>query len=292
LQDFVYERPETIEEAIVAMRANDAYALAGGTDLVPQLREGRRRAARIVDLKHIPEMTAIMLLPDGSVSIGAAATATAVARHTAIAAGYPAIAEAAQLIGGVQVQNRASFGGNICNAAPSADGVPALICHGAQALIAGPGGTRKMPVEAMFAGPGRTTLAPGELMVAIQLPPVAPRTAGAYLRFTPRREMDIAIAGAAGWLRLGADGIIAEARVALASVAPMPIRAPTAEKKLLGQRPSGVLFEEAGRCAAQDARPISDTRGSAGYRRTLVAVLMARALADCGRRLGLEVAVA
>ncbi len=292
MQDFVYERPETIGEAIAAMRADDARALAGGTDLVPQLREGRRRAARIVDLKHIPEMTAITVLPDGSVSIGAAATATAVARHAAIAAGYPAVAESAQLIGGVQVQNRASLGGNICNAAPSADGVPALICHGAQALIAGPEGTREMPVEAMFAGPGRTTLAPGELMVAIRLPPVAPRTAGAYLRFTPRREMDIAIAGAAAWLRLGEDGAIAEARLALASVAPTPIRAPTAEKKLLGERPSAALFEEAGRLAAQDARPISDTRGSAGYRGTLVAVLTARALADCGRRLGLEVAVA
>jgi len=292
LQDFTYKRPETIEEAIVAMRANDAYAIAGGTDLVPQLREGRRRAAHIVDLKHIPEMTAITLLPDGSVSIGAAVSATAIARHAAIAAGYPAVAESAQLIGGVQVQNRASLGGNICNAAPSADGVPALICHGAQALIAGPEGTREIPVEAIFAGPGRTTLAPGEIMVAIRLPPVARRAAGAYLRFTPRREMDIAIAGAAAWLRLGADGAIAEARVTLASVAPTPIRAPTAERKLLGERPDAALFEDTGRCAAQDAHPISDTRGTAGYRTTLVSVLVARALADCGRRLGLEVAVA
>jgi carbon-monoxide dehydrogenase medium subunit len=292
LQDFVYERPETVGEAIVAMRADDARALAGGTDLVPQLREGRRGAARIVDLKHIREMTAITVLPDGSVSIGAAASATAVARHAAVAAGYPAVAESALLIGSVQVQNRASLGGNICNAAPSADGVPALICHGAQALIVGPNGTREMPVEAIFAGPGRTIIEPGELMVAIYLPPAAPGAAGAYRRFTPRREMDIAVAGAGAWIRLGQDGTIAEARLALASVAPTPIRAPTAEQKLVGERPSGVLFEEAGRLAAQDARPISDMRGSAGYRATLVAVLMARALADCGRRLGLEVAVA
>jgi carbon-monoxide dehydrogenase medium subunit len=292
LQDFVYERPETIGEAIVAMRANDARALAGGTDLVPQLREGRRRAARIVDLKHIPQMTAITLLPDGGVSIGAAATAAAVARHAAIAAGYPAIAESALLIGGVQVQNRASLGGNICNAAPSADGVPALICHGAQAQIVGPAGTREVPVEAIFAGPGRTTLEAGEIMVAIRLPPVVAGAAGAYRRFTPRREMDIAVAGASAWLRLGEDGTIAEARLALASVAPTPIRAPEAERKLVGERPSGALFEEAGRLAAQDARPISDMRGSAGYRGTLVAVLVARALADCGRRLGLEVVVA
>lgn len=292
MQDFLYERPETIGEAIVAMRADDARALAGGTDLVPQLREGRRSAARIVDLKHIPEMTAITVLPDGGVSIGAAATATAVARHAALAAGYPAVAESAQLIGGVQVQNRASLGGNICNAAPSADGVPALICHGARTLIAGPEGTREMPVEAIFTGPGRTILAAGELLVAIRLPPVAPSAAGAYRRFTPRREMDIAIAGAGAWLRLGEDGAIAEARLALASVAPTPIRAPTAEAKLVGERPSDALFEEAGRLAAQDAHPISDTRGSATYRGSLVAVLMARSLADCGGRLGLEVAVA
>ena len=292
MQDFVYERPETIREAIAAMRADDARALAGGTDLVPQLREGRRRAARIVDLKHIPEMMEITVLPDGSVSIGAAATATAVARHAAIAVGYPAVAESAQLIGGVQVQNRASLGGNICNAAPSADGVPALICHGAQAVIAARDGMREMPVETIFAGPGRTTLAADELLIAIRLPLVAPNSAGAYRRFTPRREMDIAVAGTGAWLRFGHDGTIEEARLALASVAPTPIRAPTAERKLLGERPSGTLFEEAGRLAAKDARPVSDTRGSAIYRGTLVAVLVARVLGECSRRIGIEVEVA
>jgi xanthine dehydrogenase FAD-binding subunit len=292
LQEFVYERPGSVADALAALRAADARALAGGTDLVPQMREGRRCAARVIDLKHIPELTAITVLPDGGVSIGAAVTATAVARHARIAADYPAVAESAQLIGGLQVQNRASLGGNICNAAPSADGVPALICHGAQAVIAGASGTRDMPVEAIFAGPGRTTLAPGELLLAIRLPAPAPRSAAAYLRFTPRREMDIAIAGAAAWLQLDPNGTIAEARVALASVAPTPIRAPAAERKLIGARPGDVLFEEAGRCAAQDARPISDTRASADYRATLVAVLTARALAICSRRLGLEVPAA
>jgi carbon-monoxide dehydrogenase medium subunit len=226
------------------------------------------------------------------VSIGAAVSANAVARHAAILAGYLAVTESAQLIGGVQVQNRASLGGNICNAAPSADGVPALICHGAQALIASPEGTREMPVEAIFAGPGRTTLAAGELLIAIRLPPAVPNSAGAYRRFTPRREMDIAIAGAGAWLRIGHNGTIAEARLALASVAPTPIRAPTAERKLVGERPSDALFEEAGRLAAKDARPISDTRGSAAYRNTLVAVLMARVLGECSRRSGIEVEVA
>ena len=291
MQEFVYERPGTIEEAVAAIGAGDARPLAGGTDLVPQLREGRRQAGRIVDLKFVPEMMAIATLADGGVSIGAAATAAAVARHAAIAARYPAVAQSAQLIGGVQVQNRASLGGNICNAAPSADGVPALICHAARALIAGPTARREMPVESLFAAPGRTNLAADELLVAIVLPPAGPRAAAAYLRFTPRREMDIAVAGAGAWLRLDADGAIAEARIALASVAPTPIRATTAEQKLMGERPSRALFEEAGRRAAQDARPISDTRGSADYRRTLAAVLTARALSRCGGQLGCEVVV-
>jgi CO/xanthine dehydrogenase FAD-binding subunit len=290
LQEFVYERPGSVEEAVAAIAAGDARALAGGTDLVPQLREGRRQTGRIVDLKFVPEMMAIAVLPDGGVSIGAATTAAVVARHPVIAARYPAVAQSAQLIGGVQVQNRASLGGNICNAAPSADGVPALICHAARALIAGPKGRREMPVESLFAAPGRSNLAADELLVAIVLPPAEERTAAAYLRFTPRREMDIAVAGAGAWLRLE-DGAIAQARIALASVAPTPIRAATAERTLVGERPSRALFEAAGRLAAQDARPISDTRGSADYRKTLVAVLTARALADCGGQLGFEVTV-
>lgn len=288
MRDFVYDRPGTIEEAVAALGQGEARALAGGTDLIPQLREGRRRAGRIVDLKGISQLTAIAALPDGGVSIGAAATAAAVARHRAVAGAFPAVARSARLIGGVQVQNRASLGGNICNAAPSADAVPALICHAARAAIAGPGGRREAPVEAMFRGPGRAALEPGEVLVAILLPAPEPRSAASYLRFTPRREMDIAIAGAGAWLRLDAEGAIVAARIVLASVAPTPIRAPSAERRLVGERPSRALLEEAGRLAAQDARPISDTRGAADYRRSLVAVLTARALADCCDALGLR----
>src|SRR4051812_34204948 len=202
------------------MRGGDARALAGGTDLIPQLREGRRRAGRVIDLKHIAELTAISALPDGGIAIGAAATATVLSRHATIAANYPAVAQSACLIGGVQVQNRASLGGNICNAAPSADAGPALLCHGARAVIVGSTGRRELPLHEMFRGPGKTSLDPGELLVSILLPPSAPRSAAKYLRFTPRREMDIAVAGAGAWLRLDADGAIAEARIVLASVGP------------------------------------------------------------------------
>jgi CO/xanthine dehydrogenase FAD-binding subunit len=290
LQDFVYECPRTVEEAVAAMRGGEARALAGGTDLIPQLREGRRRAGRVVDLKGIPELTAISARPDGGIAIGAAANATAVSRHARLAASYPAVAQSACLIGGVQVQNRASLGGNICNAAPSADAVPALVCVGARAVVAGAKGRRELPVEELFKGPGRTSLDPGELLVSILLPPAARRSAGKYLRFTPRREMDIAIAGVGAWIRLDADGAVAEARIVLASVGPTPMRAPSAERSLAGERPTRGVLEEAGRLAAGDARPISDTRGSADYRRSLVAVLTARALGDCCRQLGIEVA--
>jgi carbon-monoxide dehydrogenase medium subunit len=286
LQDFAYERPERLDEAVNAMRGGDARALAGGTDLIPQLREGRRRAGRIVDLKRIPELATIAAEPEGGVSIGAAASATAVAQHATVAQRYPAVARSARLIGSLQVQNRASLGGNICNAAPSADAVPALICHRARALVAGPGGRRELELEALFKGPGRTTLDAGEILVAILLPPAPSRSAASYLRFTPRREMDIAVAGSGVWIELARDGAIAAARVVLASVAPTPLRSPSAEARLVGEAPSRGLVEEAGRLAARDARPISDTRGSGDYRRSLVAVLTMRALGDCCRALG------
>ncbi len=289
MRDFVYERPQTMAQAVALLRGGDARVLAGGTDLIAQMREGRRSVGCLVDVKRIGELTGISMLPAGGVAIGAAASAAAVSRSAPIAANYPAVAQSARLIGGVQVQNRASLGGNICNAAPSADGVPALICHAAEARIAGPAGTRQMPLEAVFVGPGKTKIEPSELLVAIVLPPPPARSAVAYLRFTPRREMDIAIAGASTYLRLDQKGVIAEARVALASVGPTPMRAPRAEQRLVGERPTRALLEEVGRCAAHDARPISDTRGSADYRRSLVAVLTTRALGDCCGQLGIDV---
>jgi CO/xanthine dehydrogenase FAD-binding subunit len=281
LKDFIYECPATIEEAVAAMQVDGARALAGGTDLIPQLREGRRQAARIVDLKRIPELMHVSGLGDGGIVLGAAANMTSVARHAAVAASYPAIAQSARLVGSLQVQNRASLGGNICNAAPSADAVPALICHQARARITGTAGYREEALESLIRGPGKTSLLPGELLLSIVVPPTLPRSAAKYLRFTPRREMDIAIAGAAAWLRIDAMGVIAEARIVLASVGPGPIRAASAEHRMVGERPTPGLFEAVGRLAANDARPISDTRASADYRRSLVAVLTARALGDC-----------
>ncbi|MCC7048230.1 MAG: xanthine dehydrogenase family protein subunit M [Alphaproteobacteria bacterium] len=284
MNEFEYIAPATVEEAVAQLGAG-ARALAGGTDLIVQMREGRRQVGRVVDLKRIAELNQVAAMPDGGVAIGAALNVTALAAHPAMAV-YPALVESGRMIGSYQIQNRASIGGNVCNAAPSADAVPALICLDARAVVAGPGGRRDEPVQALFAGPGRTTLGPQDILVSLRLPAPAERSAAAYLRFTPRREMDIAVAGVGAWLRLDAKGAVAEARVALAAVGPTPIRAAQAERRMIGEKPSAKLVAEAAALAVRDARPISDTRGSAEYRRELVNTLAARAVAMCLARLG------
>jgi xanthine dehydrogenase FAD-binding subunit len=290
LKLLAYECPTTIEDAIAVLGQGDARALAGGTDLIVQIREGRKSVGRVVDLKRIPELTAVTQQPDGGFRIGAAANFSKIAAHAALAAAYPAVPNSGRLVGSLQVQNRAGLGGNICNASPSADAVPVVICLDARAEIAGPQGRRQEAVEALFAGLGRNTLAADEILVCILLPPAKPRSASCYLRFTPRREMDIAIAGAGTWITLGADGTIEDARITLAAVAPVPLRAPMAEKALKGEKPSHALFAEAGHVAAREAKPIGDTRGSAEYRRELVAVLTQRALMSCAQDLKLGIA--
>ena len=292
MQDFAYHRPLSLEAALGLLAPHGARPLAGGTDLVPQLREGRREAAHIVDLKQIAELTLIEPRPDGGVVVGAATSVSAVARDPHVAGSFPALASACRLIGSWQIQSRASLGGNICNGAPSADGVPPLICYGALARLKSRHGHRDVPVESLFSGPGRTTLAPDEILVALYLPAPAPRSAASYLRFTPRREMDIAIAGVGVWLRLDADGRVAEARIALASVAPTPIRAGAAEQALTGEVASRFVLGNAAALAVKAAQPISDTRGSADYRRHLVAVLTKRALGECLAALGASIEAA
>ena len=292
MRDFAYHRPLSIEAALGLLAANGARLLAGGTDLVPQLREGRRDAAHVVDIKQIGDLVRIEAQSDGGVVIGAAASAASIAQHPHIVRYFPTVASACRLIGSWQIQNRASLGGNVCNAAPSADGVPPLICCGATARVASRQGQRDVAVESLFAGPGKTTLAPAEILVSLHLPAPAARSAATYLRFTPRREMDIAIAGAGVWVQLDAGGRIVAARIALASVAPTPIRVLAAEHALIGQSPSKGLVETTSQRAAEACSPISDTRGSADYRRLLVAVLTQRALGECLTTLGIKLEAA
>ncbi len=284
-----YNRPTTLRDVVGLLDGGAARLLAGGTDLIPQLREGRRSASRVVDLKRIPELNAVERGPDGGWRIGAAVTIGKLGQNSAFAIEHRALLASAQLIGSLQIQNRASLGGNVCNAAPSADAVPLLICLGATAEIVGPGGRRIIPVASVAMAPGRTSLVDGEVLVALVLPAVRPRTAAAYERFTPRREMDIAIAGAGAWIELDAAGAIVDAKIALASVAPTTLFATQAQQALIGSKPSSALFTEAASVAAREARPISDTRGSEDYRRHLVAVLSRRVLATCAAELGCKI---
>lgn len=263
-----------------------ARVLAGGTDLIPQLGEGRRTAALLVDVKRVPELVEISPTAEGGWRFGAAVSVSQLARNGCFLADHAPLVEAGRLIGSLQVQSRASLGGNLCNAAPSADAVPLLVALDAVAVIASAKATRRLSAEVLVTGPGRTQLAPDELLLALELPPRGGRSAAKYLRFTPRREMDIAIAGAGVRIDLDAKGRIAAARVVLASVAPVPLRATRTEAVLCGQTPSEALFADAAAEAAREAQPISDTRGSADYRRDLVAVLTKRALADCAAQLG------
>jgi CO/xanthine dehydrogenase FAD-binding subunit len=280
-----YERPSRIEDA-VELLSDGGTPLAGGTDLLPRLRDRRKQIRHVVDLKHVPGLVAIEREPDGSWRLGAATSVSRLAAHAAFAGEHRALAEAACLIGSLQIQSRATLAGNVCNAAPSADAVPLLIALGAEAHVAGPAGRRVLKVEGIPAGPGKTVLAPGEFVVALRVPKQQPRTAARYLRMTPRREMDIAVAGAGVAITLDGNGMIASAAVVLAAVAPVPLRAAGTEAMLIGAKPSAALFDAAGLAAAREARPISDMRGSAEYRREIVAVLTRRALAAAAAELG------
>jgi CO/xanthine dehydrogenase FAD-binding subunit len=285
MSPFVYHRPATLDEARDALGRDGARALAGGTDLIPQLREGRREAGHLVDLKAVPECAEFTARGDGALSLGAAVPVAYIAARPEVTVRYQAIADASGMIGSVQVQNRATLGGNICNGAPSADTVPALVACGAMTTIAGPSGKRTMALESLLAGPGRVNLQAGEFLVSVTLPPGNDRAASAYIRFTPRREMDIAIVGAAAYIALDAAGHVAEARIALASVAPTVILARSAEAALGGTTLTGDAIAAAADAAVQDASPISDTRASADFRRELIAVLSRRALERCRARL-------
>ena len=275
-----YQAPTSLSEAVSIMAANGdrARPLAGGTDLLVQLRGGRREADVVLDTKKIPELNGIKL-DDNGLQLGAAVPCYQVYQNAAVAAAYPGLIDAAGLIGSIQIQGRASIGGNLCNAAPSGDSIPPVITLGGEAHINGPNGWRTMPTEDFCTGPGRNALQNGELLVAIQLPAPAANSGTAYLRFIPRNEMDIAVAGVSSTVQLDASGqTIQSARIALASVGPTPILATAAGDSLAGKAVSDEAIEEAGRLASEAATPITDMRGTIRQRHHLVAVLTRRTL--------------
>ena len=286
MASLAFHSPGTVGEAVALLAANPAARpLSGGTDLIVQMRSGRITPEAIVDLKQIATLTGIRRLGEGF-AIGAATPCTALKADAALAAAWPGVVEAANLIGSVQVRNRATMAGNLCNASPAADSVPALIAAGATALIAGPKGEREVPVEAIPVGPGRTSLAPGEFVVEIRLPARAEGQGDAYLRSIPRTEMDIAVVGVGASLTLDPDGVCTAGRIALGAVAPTALLVEEAGDALVGTRLEDVALATMAEAVRAACRPIDDKRGSAEYRIAMAGVLARRVVEIARQRAG------
>ncbi len=281
MQAFEYIPSATIDEAITVLNreGDQARVLSGGTDLLVQMREGRRKVTAVVDIKHIPEVNRLSYDPVRGLDIGAAVPCYRIYGDDTVSTMYPGLIDAVSLIGGVQVQGRATLGGNLCNASPAADSIPALIMLQTVCVIAGPAGRREVPVEDFCTAPGRTVLQRGELLISLHLPPPARHSGAAYLRFIPRNEMDIAVVGAGASITLDdTEHIVQSARIALGAVAPTPLYVPAAGQSMVGHIPTREVIEEASRIAQSAAVPITDMRGSAAQRTHLSAVLTRRAL--------------
>ncbi len=279
MQWFEYARPGTVGEAVrlLSEHGEKACVLAGGTDILVQLRGGFRAAEWVIDVKEIPALDEIAWDEASGLTIGAAAPCYRIYENEDVRKHYPGLIDVASLIGGTQIQGRASLGGNLCNAAPSADAVPIMIALEASCRIAGPNGERTVAVEDFCTAPGKNVLAAGELLVSLHFPAPKANSGAHYLRFIPRNEMDIAVAGAGVSVVLD-NGNFASARVALASVAPTPLFVKQAGDSLAGQPVNDESIQRAADIAKQAAKPIDDMRGTVRYRKHLCEVLTRRAL--------------
>jgi aerobic carbon-monoxide dehydrogenase medium subunit len=280
-----YLAPGTLDEAIKAFAAGGSAAriLAGGTDLLVQMRSGAVKPGLIVDIKKITEMTTIEEATDGSFRVGAAVPGAVLAEHPRFGKVWPGVLEAVNLIGSTQVQGRASAGGNLCNASPAGDSVPAMVAAGAIATVQGPNGRRELPVEQVPAGPGRTNLLPGEILVSFTLPRRPAGSGDAYLRMIPRSEMDIAVVGCGVSLTLQ-DGVCRDARVGLGAIAPTVLLVEAAAEALIGSRLEDAALEAAAKACRAVCRPIDDKRGTIAYRTKVAGVLLKRTAAIAAQR--------
>lgn len=282
-----YERPETMEAA-VGLLANAGprdFVLAGGTDLLVRMKSDDFDADLVVDIKAISGMDQIVQ-SDGGFVIGAAVPCAALAEDTALVAAWPGVVEAANLIGSTQIQGRCTMSGNLCNASPAADSVPALVAAGAMVRIVGPDGSREVPVEDIPQGPGKTSLAAGEIVAAIVLPAPEARSGDAYERFTPRTEMDIAVVSAGVRVTLDEAGAVQSARVALGAVGPKVMVVKEAAEAIIGTTlDEGALAALKAACFAA-ASPIDDKRGTVEFRKQVAGVLGARAAQTAYARAG------
>lgn len=287
MKDFAYAAPTSVAEAAALLAKADGKAriLAGGTDILVQLRENVRDADLVVDVKKIPELMELNYSRAKGLRLGAGVPCYRIYENAEIARAYPALADAANIVGGWQIQSRASVGGNLCNSSPAADTIPALIAHGVTCVIAGPKGEREVKVERFCTAPGRNVLEPGELLVTLVFPPPLTKSGSAYERFIPRNEMDIAVAGAGSWLELSENGeTVKQARIGLCAIAPTPQFAEEASRWLAGEPATEDVFARAGELARNVAEPITDMRGTAEYRMHLVGVLVKRTLMRAAQR--------
>lgn len=277
MHPFEYVRATSVDEAVAALAKHGERArpLAGGTDALVMARAGRWELDALVDIKHIPE-TNVLELGSSEFRHGAAVPCYKVYENEEISSAFPGLVDSATIIGGIQIQSRAGLGGNICNASPSGDGICSLIVHNTTCVIAGPNGTREVAAEDFCTGPGRSVIGDGEFLVELKMPAPKKGFGAAYQRFTPRNEMDIAVAGVASSVQLDGNTIVS-ARVALAAVGPTPILS-TAGDSLAGKEATAENISAAAQIASSEASPISDMRGTAEQRTHLVGVLARRTL--------------
>ena len=271
-----FEAPTEVEAAVALLAGEDgARVLSGGTDLLVQMRLGAGAPALFVDVKRIPRLSAVQLDSSG-LKIGAAVSAAEIYENDSIRSLWPGLAHATDLIGSSQIQGRATWSGNLCNASPAADSVPALIACNATAVIAGPKGERRVAVEEFTTGPGQTVRERGEFVVEFEVPAPAPHASDAYERLIPRTEMDIAVVGVGVAMELDGAGAVASARVVLGAVAPTAIRVPDAEVALVGSRLEEAALDAAAAASTAAANPIDDKRGTVAYRKKIAGVLTKR----------------
>lgn len=280
LPEFTYLAPKSVEETIGLLEqyGSKAKLMAGGTDLINFVKTGAIQPEFIIDIKEISGLDQLEYQPENGLTIGALTKLIDVERSPVVQKEYPALAEAVHLIASTQIRSKGTVTGNVCNASPSADSVPALFVLGAELIVKGPRGERRIPIHTFYQGFKKLALQPDEMVLAIHLPPASEHTKAAYKAHTVRKAMDLAIVGVGAALTIDENGICQDAKIALGAVAVSCVRAPHAEAVLKGQRITGALMEKAGEEAMKDCRPITDVRASAEYRHDMVRVFTKRAI--------------
>ena len=280
MRRFEYLEARTLRQAIGMLQRHgpEARIVAGSTDFLVRWRAGFWHPDYVVNIQHIPGLVRVTYSRRNGLRLGALVTIQTLEQHPAIRQNYPALAAAAASFAGVQVRNLATVGGNICNASPSGDTLPALLAYGAECRLSGPDGHRQVPLDELFTGPGQTVLSQDEVLTEITLPPPAPNTGSLYIKHSPRGAMDIATVGVASAVTVDRSGVCTGARIALGAVAATPLRASAAEELLVGKRLDAEVLQAAADAAMARATPIDDVRGTADYRRQMVGVLTRRTL--------------